>query len=185
MIHAKNGHRIKGGCGEGRGGAGVEAKEEWILAPLGPDTVSRSWQSLMELMKCVSVAAVQPLSVFRSSDTMLGSLGIDVPAFAVRTRARERAPNKKKQSAGPNLAGLRREGGVHVEGPEEVLSVAVERHRRRTRLASADGFHHGHSFPGAVDAENRRLAPALRQRRVHPQHDSDLHGRGDADGGWM
>lgn len=66
MIHAKNGHRIKG---VGRGGEGKEskAKEEWILAPLGPDTVSRSWQSLMELMKCVFVAAVQPLSVFRSS----------------------------------------------------------------------------------------------------------------------
>lgn len=82
-----------------------------------------------------------------------------------------------------NLAGLWGEGSVHVEGPEEVLSLAVEGHRRRARLASADGFHHGDSLPGAVDAETRWLVSGLWQRRVHPQHDSDLHGRGD--GGWF
>lgn len=94
--------RIKG-VGRGQGGEGVEAKEEWILAPLGPDTVSRSWHSLMELMKCVFVAAVQPLSVFRSSDCETIQPCWEVSGLmsphlqSARTRARERAPRKKKK----------------------------------------------------------------------------------------
>lgn len=66
VIHAKNGHRIKG-VGR-RGGGGAEAEEEWIQPPLGPDTVSRSRPSLMGLMRCVFAEAFQPRSVFRSSD---------------------------------------------------------------------------------------------------------------------
>lgn len=48
---------------------------------------------------CPATISFQVITL-RDDPTMLGSLGIDVPALAMRTRARERAPNKKNNQQG-------------------------------------------------------------------------------------
>lgn len=60
----------------------------------------------------------------------------------------------------PHLARLLRIGSIKIDGLQKVFAVPVERHRG-VRHASADRLHHGDSFLGRVNPENRWLALAL------------------------